>query len=96
MINQPFNLRYPLAKIDIILLIKTLQHNLASISYLLLKTLEGLDKKITSSVKTINITIDAFIFKAKLCPKSILRIDKNYKNAQIKAKKLKKRWKKIV
>ena len=70
-----------LAKIDAVLLIKTLQQNLASISCLLSKTPEELDEKVISLVKAIDIAIDAFIPKAKFCPKTIFGFDENYKDA---------------
>lgn len=66
---------------NIILLIKTLQKNLAGLLFLLLKTAKEPDKKIISLVKTIDITIDTFIFKAKLYIRSILKFDEDYKNA---------------
>ncbi len=94
MINKPPDPRYLLAKMYVILLIKTLQYNLASILCLLSKAPEKLDEKVIFLIKAIDIAIDASIFKVKLCPKSILRFDKNCKNVQIKARRLKKVWKK--
>lgn len=45
------------------------------------KTPKKLDEKVISLVKAIDIIIDAFIPKAKLYPKSILRFDENFKDA---------------
>lgn len=39
-------------------------------------------------------TINASIFKARFCSRLISRFDKEYKDIQIKAKRLKKIWKK--
>lgn len=83
-----------LAKIDIILLIKTLQKISASILLLLSKTAKELDKNIIFLVEVIDIAINVSIFKTKLCAKSLPGFDKNCKDAQIKIKKLKRIWKK--
>lgn len=61
---------------------------------MLSKTAKELDKKVISLVKAIDIAIDASILKAKLYTRSILGFDKDCKNAYIRAKKLKKIWKK--
>lgn len=75
------------------MLIKISPENLASISLLLLKMAKKLDVKEISSVKAIDIAIDASIFKAKLCTRSIPGFDKDFKDAQMRIKKLKKIWK---
>lgn len=51
---------------------------------------EKLDKNIISLVNIINIAIHASIFKVKLCVRFILKFKKNFKDTQIKARKLKK------
>lgn len=81
MIDRPPGPRCLLVKMDAVLLIKTWQQNLVSISCLLLKTPEELDKKVISQVKIIDIAMDASIFKAKLYPKLIPRFDENCKIA---------------
>lgn len=53
-----------------------------------------LDKKVNSLVEAIDIAIDASIPKVKLCARSIPEFDKDYKNVQMRVKKLKKIWKK--
>lgn len=80
MIDKSMDSRHLLIKIDIILLIKTLQRNLANISLLVLKIVKKLNQKVISLVKAINIVIDASIFKAKLFIKSIPKFNKDYKN----------------
>ena len=89
MINKPLHFRRLLAKIDGILLIKTLQENLASISLLSSKTAKELDKKVISLVKAIDIAMDTSISKSKLYVRSISRFDEDCKDAQMRAKKLK-------
>ena len=92
--GQASSPRRLLAKMDAVLLIKTLQQNLASISRLPSKTPEELDEKVISLVKAIDIAMDASIPKAKFCPKSIPGFDENCKDAQMRARRLKKVWKK--
>lgn len=90
MIDKPADSRRLLAKMDGVLLIKILQENLTSILLSLLKTVKELDEKIISLVEAIDITIDASISRSKLCARSILGFDKDCKDAQMRAKKLKK------
>lgn len=90
MINKPPTTRHLLAKIDAILPIKTLHQNLINILHLPPKTLQKLDEKVISLVKTIDIAIDASIPKTKLYLKSIPGFDVNSKVAQMRAKRLKK------
>lgn len=75
---------------NIVLLIKTLWESLASISLLLSKMAKKLDEKVISLVEAINITIDTSISEAKFCTRFISGFDENCKNAQIRAKRLKK------
>lgn len=90
MLNKPPNPRHLLAKIDVILPIKTLHQNLINILHLPPKTLQKLDNKVISLVKTIDIAIDASICKTKLYLKSIPGFDVNCKVAQMRARRLKK------
>ena len=94
MIDKPADFRHLLAKMDCVLLIKTLQENLTSISLLSSKTAKKLDEKVIFLVEAIDIAIDAPIPRSKLCTRSILRFDEDCKDAQMKAKRLKKIWKK--
>ena len=94
MIDKPFNSRHLLAKMDGILLIKTLQENLASISPLSSKTAKKLDEKVISLVEIIDIAMDASILKSKLYVRSISEFDEDCKDAQMRARRLKKIWKK--
>ena len=94
MINKPADSRRLLAKIDGVLLIKTLQENLASILPLLSKTAKELDKKVISLVEAIDIVIDASIPRSKLGARSIPGFDEDCNNAQMRARKLKKIQKK--
>lgn len=53
-----------------------------------------LNKKATSLIKAIKITIEASIFTVRLYLKLILGFEKYCKDAKMRAKKLKKIWKK--
>lgn len=53
-----------------------------------------LDKKVIFLVEVIDIVMDASIPKVKFYTRSILEFDKNYKNIQMRAKRLKKILKK--
>lgn len=90
MIDKPVDSRRLLAKMDLALLIKTLQQNLANIPNLPSRTTEELDEKVISLVKFIDIAMDISIPKARLCPKSIPGCDEECKDAQMRARKLKK------
>lgn len=80
MIDKYTDSRRLLAKINCVLLTKTLIENLASIEFWLSKTGKELDKKIFFLEKAIGITMDASISKTKLYTRPILGFDKNYKN----------------
>lgn len=94
MIDKPVDSKRLLAKIDLDLLIETLQQNLANIPHLPSRTAKKLDEKVLFLVKAIDIATDISIPKARLCPKSIPRFDEECKDAQIIARRLKKIWKK--
>lgn len=57
---------------------------------MLSKTAKELDTKVISLVKAINIVMDISILKAKLYPRFVPEFDKNYKDAKIKVRRLKK------
>ena len=82
-IDKPPDPRRLSAKMDAVLLIKTLQQNLVSISRLPSKTPKELDEKVIFLVKAIDIAMDASIPRAKLCPKSIPGFDENCKVAHL-------------
>lgn len=88
--NKPTNFRRLLAKIDHVLLTKILQENLVNILSLLLKIAKKIDEKVIFLIKAINIAMKISIFKIKLYIKFVQGFDKNYKNAQMRIKKLKK------
>lgn len=90
MINKPVDSRRLLAKMDLALLIETLQQNLVNISYLPSRTAKELDEKVLSLVKAIDTAMDTSIPKARLCPKSIPGFDEECKDAQMRARRLKK------
>ena len=58
------------------------------------KSAKKLDEKVISLVKAIDIVIDASIPKSKLCARSISEFDEDCKDAQMRARRLKKIWKK--
>ena len=90
MIDKPADSRRLLAKMDCVLLIKTLQENLASISPLSSKTAKELDEKVISLVEAIDTAMDASIPRSKLCARSIPGFDEDCKDAQMRARRLKK------
>lgn len=94
MIGQPVDSRRLLAKMDLALLIETLQQNLANILHLPSQTAKKLDEKVIFLVKAIDTVMDISIPKVRLCPKSISEFDEECKDAQIRARRLKKIWKK--
>lgn len=75
-------------------LMETLQKSLAKISLTSSKTAKELDEKVISLVEAIEIAMDAFIPKARLCPRSVPGFDKDCKDAQMRARRLKKIWEK--
>lgn len=96
MIEKPIDLKQLLDKMDLALLIETLQLNLANILHLPSQIAKELDKKVFFLVKAIDTTIDIFIPKARFCSKLILGFDKKCKNAQMRARKLKKYGRKKI
>lgn len=83
-----------LSKMDILILKKTLAKKLAKDSSCTFITPNKLDIKIHSLINTINIAITLAIFKTRLSSKLVSRFDKKYKKIQIKARRLKRFWKK--
>ncbi len=94
MIDKPIDSRRLLAKMDLALLIKTLQQSLVNLPHLPSRTAKELDEKVLPLVKAIDTEMDISIPKAKLCPKSIPGFDEKCKDAQMRARRLKKIWKK--
>lgn len=93
-VSRPCDFRRQLTKIDTTLMIKTLKKNLAYISYTFATTAQELDEKVSLLIKTIEIAIDASIPLSRLCSKSVPRFDESCKDAQMKARRPKKIWKK--
>lgn len=75
-------------------MIKTLQGGLANISLSSSKTPSELDKKVISLVNARDKGIDVSTSGARLCPRMVPRFDRKCKDAQMRARKLKKIWKK--
>ena len=75
-------------------MIKTLQDGLANILLFLSKRPNKLDEKVIFLVNAIDKAIDASTPRARLCLRSVPGFDKKCKDAQMKAKRLKKIWKK--
>ncbi len=81
MMDKLIDFRRLLAKMDLALLIKTLQQNLVNISHLPSRTARKLDEKVLSLVKAVDTAMDISILKARLCPKSIPGFDEECKDA---------------
>ena len=71
-------------------MIKTLQDGLANISLSLSQTPSELDEKLIFLVKAIDKAIDISIPRARLCPRLVSGFDEKCKDAQMKARRLKK------
>lgn len=56
--------------------------------------MQEIDEKDQLLIKAIDIAINASIFIAKFCLKSVLKFNKEYKKAQMRARRFKKVWKK--
>ena len=93
-VDKPLDVRRLLTRIDGTLLIETLQKSLALIPSTPSNTAKELDKKTISLIEAIDTAMEASIPKARLCPKSVPGFDENCKDAQMRAKRLKKTWKK--
>lgn len=89
-VNNPPNSRLSLRKMDVFLLKKTLTEELAHNQPSTSINTDKLDKEIYSLISAINKAILAAIPRARLCPKSILRLDENCKKFQMKARRLEK------
>ncbi len=94
MIDKPIDSRRLLGKMDLALLIKTLQQNLVNIPHLPSWIAKELDEKVLSLVKAIDTAMDISIPKTRLCSKSIPGFDEQCKDAQMRARRLKEIWKK--
>ena len=75
-------------------MLKLLNNGQANILLVLSKTTNKLDKKVIFFVNAIDKAINVFTLRAKLCPRLVSGYDKECKGAQMRAKKLKKIWKK--
>ena len=79
---------------DILTLKKTFTKELAKDPLQTSTTPNELDIKVHSLINAIDIAITLAILKARFSPKLIPRFDKKYKEIQMKARRLKKIWKK--
>lgn len=93
-VDNPFSSRLFLSKIDIPALKKTLVEELAKNSPCTSKTPNKLDSKVHSLINAIDIAMTLAIPSARLSPKSVPRSDEECKEIQMKARRLKKIWKK--
>ena len=93
-VDNPFSSRLFLSKIDIPALKKTLVEELAKNSPCTSTTPNKLDSKVHSLINAIDIAMTLAIPKARLSPKSVPRFDEECKEIQMKARRLKKIWKK--
>ena len=89
-VDKPQDCRRLLSKMDNTVMIKTLQGGLANISLSSSKIPGELDKKVISLVNAIDKAIDVSTPRARLCLRSVPGFDKECKNAQMKARRLKK------
>lgn len=92
-INNPPSLRLPLSKIDIPLIKRMLKEELAKNPPSPCTTPEQLDTQVNSLISAINTAMDFAIPKANVSPKSVLGFDEKCKEVQMKARRLKKIWK---
>lgn len=79
---------------DNIAMLKTLKDGLANILLASSKTTNELDKKVIFLVNAIHKTIDVSTSRARLYPRLVLGFDKECKGAQMRARRLKKIWRK--
>ena len=93
-IDNLLSLRFFLSKMDIPTLTKTLTERLAKNLLCTSTTLDELEIKICSLISDIDIAMTVAILKAKLSPKSVPGFYEECKEIQMKAKRLKKIWKK--
>ena len=93
-IDNPPIPRFLLSKIDIPLIKKKLKKELAKNPLSLCTTVEELNVQVDSLINTINTTINLAIPKAKVSPKLVPGFDEKCKKVQMKARRLKKIWKK--
>ena len=86
--------RFFLSKIDVSLIKRMLKEELVKNSPSPCTTPQQLDTQINSFISAINTAIDFAIPKANISSKSVLGFDEKCKKVQIKARRLKKIWKK--
>lgn len=92
-IGNPLIPRFLLSKIDIPLIKKKLKEELTKNLPSLYTTAEQLDAQVDSLISAINTAMNLAIPKAKISPKSIPEFDEKCKEVQMKARRLKKIWK---
>ena len=93
-VDNPLSSRFLLSKIDILALKKTLTEELANDPSYTSIMPNKLDFKFHSLINVINIAMTLAIPKARLSPKSVPGFDEECKEMQMKARRLKKTWKK--
>ncbi len=93
-IDNPLSLRFFLSKMDIPTLTKTLTENLAKDLLCTSTTLDELEIKICSLIGDIDTAMTLAILKARLSSKSVSGFYEECKKIQMKARRLKKIWKK--
>ena len=93
-VDKPQDSRRLLSKMDNTAMLKTLKDGLANISLASSKTTDELDEKVISLVNAIDKAIDVSTPRARLCPRSVPGFDEECKGAQMRARRLKKIWKK--
>ena len=93
-IDNPLTSRLLPSKMDISALTKTLTEELAKDPPYTSTTPDELDIRVHSLISDIDTTMTLAISKARLSPKSVTEFDEECKEIQMKARKLKKIWKK--
>ena len=93
-VDNPLSSRLLLSKMDIPTLKKTLTEELAKDPPCTSTTPNELDIKVHSLINAIDIAMTLAIPKARLSPKSVPGFDEECKEMQMKARRLKKIWKK--
>ena len=92
-IDNPLIPRFLLSKIDIPLIKRKLKEELTKNLPSPCTTAEQLDVQVDSLISAINTAMNLAISKAKVSPKSVPGFDEKCKEVQMKARRLKKIWK---
>lgn len=93
-IDNPLSLRLLFSKMDVPALKKTLIEELAKDPLCISTTPNELDTKVCSLINAIDTAMALAIPKVRLSPRSVPGFDKECKEIQMKARRLKKIWKK--